>query len=69
MATSENPYVLGLDLGVQSVGWTVMDTDGDGHPCGIRRTGVRCFDSGVGSETEISSGKDESQNTLGQDAE
>jgi CRISPR-associated endonuclease Csn1 len=62
MAAPQQPYILGLDLGVQSVGWAMLDLDGDGHPCGIRRSGVRCFDSGVGSETEIASGKDESQN-------
>ena len=43
-------------------GWAVIDLDDDGRPCGVRRSGVRCFDSGVGSETEIASGKDESQN-------
>lgn len=58
----KSPYVLGLDLGVQSVGWAVLDLDQNGRPCGIRRSGVRCFESGVGNETEIASGKDESQN-------
>jgi CRISPR-associated endonuclease Csn1 len=62
MESTDRPFVLGLDLGVQSVGWAIIDIDQEGHPCGIRRCGVRCFDSGVGSETEISSGKDESQN-------
>ena len=62
MARSTQPYILGLDLGVQSVGWAMIDLDDAGNPCGIRRSGVRCFDSGVGSETEIASGKDESQN-------
>ena len=50
MATSEKPYILGLDLGVQSAGWAVIDLDKDGRPCGVRRLGVRCFDSGVGRE-------------------
>ena len=62
MAASQKPYILGLDLGVQSAGWAVIDLDEEGEPCGVRRSGVRCFDSGVGSETEIASGKDESQN-------
>ncbi|MEN6458245.1 MAG: type II CRISPR RNA-guided endonuclease Cas9 [Thermoguttaceae bacterium] len=62
MQQSKKPYILGLDLGVQSVGWALLDIDDNDRPCGIRRTGVRCFDSGVGSETEIASGKDESQN-------
>jgi CRISPR-associated endonuclease Csn1 len=62
MGRNSSPYILGLDLGVQSVGWAVIDTDAKGNPLGIRRSGVRCFDSGVGSESEIASGKDESQN-------
>ncbi|MFZ1936588.1 MAG: hypothetical protein WCB27_14335 [Thermoguttaceae bacterium] len=62
MTKSTKPYILGLDLGVQSVGWAMIELDENGNPCGIRRSGVRCFDSGVGSETEIASGKDESQN-------
>ncbi len=62
MAESQKPYILGLDLGVQSVGWSAIDVDDNGRPCGVRRAGVRCFDSGVGSESEIASGKDESQN-------
>lgn len=62
MAQFGKPYILGLDLGVQSVGWAVIDLDADGQPCGVRRAGVRCFDSGVGSETQISMGKDESGN-------
>jgi CRISPR-associated endonuclease Csn1 len=52
-------YLLGLDIGVQSVGWAVIDLDRDGNPCRLRRTGVRCFDSGVGSETQVEMGKDE----------
>jgi CRISPR-associated endonuclease Csn1 len=62
MAASKQAYILGLDLGVQSVGWAIIDVTAEGQPCGIRRAGVRCFDSGVGSESKISSGKDESQN-------
>ena len=61
MAISAKPYLLGLDLGIQSAGWSVIDLNDEGHPCGVRLSGVRCFDSGVGSETEIASGKDESQ--------
>lgn len=62
MAIYAKPYVLGLDLGVQSVGWSAIEIDGDGHPCGVLASGVRCFDSGVGSESQFASGKDESQN-------
>lgn len=62
MTISAKPYILGLDLGVQSVGWSAIEIDGDNGPCGVLTSGVRCFDSGVGSESEIASGKDESQN-------
>ena len=62
------PYVLGLDLGVQSIGWAILDLDDGGRPCAIRRAGVRCFDSGTGSETEIQMGKDESNNAKRRDA-
>jgi CRISPR-associated endonuclease Csn1 len=61
-AKENGPYVLGLDLGVQSIGWAIMDLDSRGQPHGVRRAGVRCFDSGVGSEKEIEQGKDESTN-------
>ena len=69
MAAAHKPYILGLDLGVQSAGWSMINLDEDGHPNGVSRAGVRCFDSGVGTKSEIASGKDESQNTPGQDAD
>jgi len=56
-------YCLGLDVGVQGVGWAVIDLDDQGQPLGVRRTGVRCFDSGVGSETEFEKGVDEPPST------
>lgn len=61
-ATAPLSYVLGIDLGVQSLGWAVVDLDAQGDPCSIRRIGVRCFESGVGSEKEIEMGKDASAN-------
>lgn len=61
--SDHGPYVLGLDLGVQSIGWAVLDLDRHDGPVAVRRAGVRCFDSGVGSEREIEQGKDESRNT------
>ena len=68
MDQKSSPYFLGLDLGVQSVGWALIDLDKDSKAYGIRRAGVRCFDSGVGSETEIAMGKDESANKPRRDA-
>jgi hypothetical protein len=38
MEAPHKPYILGLDLGVQSVGWTVIDLDPAGRPCGVRAT-------------------------------
>jgi CRISPR-associated endonuclease Csn1 len=65
---SRKPYILGLDLGVQSIGWAIIDLDDGDHPCALRRAGVRCFDSGVGNETEIQMGKDESNNAKRREA-
>ena len=53
------PYVLGLDIGVQSVGWALAQLDEEGNPCGILRLGVRSFESSSGSEQEIEKGTDE----------
>ncbi|MDR1485828.1 MAG: hypothetical protein LBT09_13530, partial [Planctomycetaceae bacterium] len=55
-------YILGLDLGVQSIGWGIIQVDDDGQPVAVKQLGVRCFDSGTGSESEIEQGKDESRN-------
>ena len=62
------PYILGLDLGVQSIGWAILDLDRGDGACAVRRAGVRCFESGVGSETQIEMGKDESKNATRRDA-
>ena len=53
-------YVLGLDIGVQSVGWAVVPIlKSEFHKL---RVGVRCFESGTGTESDIESGKDASRN-------
>jgi CRISPR-associated endonuclease Csn1 len=41
------PYILGLDIGVASIGWALVDVDGRGRPCGIRWAGVHLFEAGV----------------------
>ena len=43
---SIKPYVLGLDLGTDSIGWAVLDWNGE-QPTAIRRLGVRRFEAGV----------------------
>ena len=53
-------YILGLDLGVQSIGWAIVPCNPQKGP--ELRLGVRCFDSGTGTESEIEQGKDESRN-------
>ncbi len=53
-------YVLGLDLGVSSLGWAVLELDRDGVvPIAIRDSGVRIFEAGV--EGDIEQGKDASR--------
>lgn len=60
--TQRAPYVLGLDLGVSSLGWAVLDLDKQGVPCAVRDTGVRIFEAGVeGSAENITQGKDSSR--------
>jgi CRISPR-associated endonuclease Csn1 len=36
-------YILGLDLGTTSVGWSVLEADDVGEPCGIIDAGSRIF--------------------------
>ncbi|MEW6358396.1 MAG: type II CRISPR RNA-guided endonuclease Cas9 [Planctomycetota bacterium] len=51
-------YVLGLDVGANSVGWSVMPV-ADDEAAGLLSIGVRAFDAGV--EGEIESGQDASR--------
>ncbi len=39
-------YILGLDLGVASIGWAVLGLDADDRPDRIVKTGVRIFEAG-----------------------
>lgn len=38
-------YVLGLDLGIASVGWAIVEIDEDGNPIRLIDVGVRTFDT------------------------
>lgn len=40
------PYRLGLDLGTNSIGWTMLDLSPQGNPIAIRRMGSRIFSDG-----------------------
>lgn len=39
-------YRLALDLGTNSIGFCLLDLNGEGRPCGVRRMGVRIFPDG-----------------------
>ena len=55
-------YEIGLDLGVQSIGWSVKVNDK------LVKLGVHCFDSGTGTADDIEKGKDETRNAARQAA-
>ncbi|MBQ2621252.1 MAG: type II CRISPR RNA-guided endonuclease Cas9 [Thermoguttaceae bacterium] len=55
-------YEIGLDLGVQSIGWSVKVGKK------LVKLGVHCFDSGTGTADDIAKGKDESRNAARQAA-
>lgn len=55
---NKQPFVLGIDLGVTSLGWACLELS-DGSPAGIIGTGVRIFEAGV--EGDVEQGKDSSR--------
>ena len=55
----QKPFVLGIDLGSNSVGWALIRLE-DGKPAGIIRAGARAFDAGM--KGSIESGREESRN-------
>jgi CRISPR-associated endonuclease Csn1 len=56
------PYVLGIDLGTNSVGWALVRLE-NGVPAGIIRAGSRVFEAGMeGTAADFESGKEESRN-------
>lgn len=62
---SRAPYILGLDLGPNSVGWAALQAEPTGEaerlrPVGILGAGSRVFEAGVqGTDTDIEQGRDE----------
>ncbi|MBI5184454.1 MAG: hypothetical protein HZA01_01845 [Nitrospinae bacterium] len=55
-------YILGLDIGAASIGWTLIEgkeSNGRFIPSKIKKTGVRIFDAGV--EGVFESGKTKSR--------
>ncbi|SMH60270.1 type II CRISPR RNA-guided endonuclease Cas9 [Azospirillum agricola] len=47
-------YRLALDLGTNSIGFCLLDLNGEGRPCGIRRMGVRIFPDGRDPKSKAS---------------
>jgi CRISPR-associated endonuclease Csn1 len=58
-AASSTDYVLGIDLGTNSVGWAIVEWH-DGGPAGLLRAGSRVFDAGM--DVDNKSGKETSRN-------
>jgi len=59
------PYILGLDLGVASIGWSRIECDSAGSfkPLKILGVGSHLFESGTeGTIADINKGKDEARN-------
>lgn len=52
-------YVFGLDLGVRSIGWSVVEIDQKGKPVDLIDLGSRIFEAGV--EGDVEQGKDSSR--------
>lgn len=62
---SRRPYILGLDLGVASIGWSRVECDpGDGfRATGLLGAGAHLFESGTdGTVADIQKGKDVARN-------
>src|SRR5947208_1595998 len=58
-------YVLGIDLGTNSVGWAMIRLI-DGEPAGLIRAGVRVFEAGMDDTKGL--GNEESRNKARRDA-
>lgn len=62
------PYVLGLDIGSNSIGWAMLVTE-NGKPVRILNTGVRIFEAGMSEEKgTIEQGREESRNKARREA-
>lgn len=61
-SNGDTQFILGLDLGVASIGWSLVGLDSQGKPNRILRTGAHVFEPGVsGTASEIASGRDETK--------
>ena len=62
---NHNEFVLGLDLGTNSLGWSIIGLV-DGEPAQLIRAGVRVFDAGM--DDSKGPGREESRNKARRDA-
>ncbi len=51
-------FVLGLDIGISSIGWALVDIDDEGKPTKIKDVGVRIFTPGENIKTGESKARD-----------
>lgn len=56
---SNRSYILGLDIGANSVGWALVELDAGNRPAAVLRAGVRIFSAGV--EGDLAKGREESR--------
>lgn len=59
-------FILGLDLGVASIGWALLQCDAFGKPTGVKDAGSHLFEAGVDGgkmdpETAMARGKEQSK--------
>ena len=62
---NNRPFVLGVDLGAESIGWAILLSK-DGQPGSIEAAGTHCFDAAV--EGDLETGRDESRAKARRDA-
>jgi len=63
--TPASDFILGIDLGSNSLGWALVSRTG-GQPTGILRTGVRIFESAM--DGNMAAGREESRNRARREA-
>lgn len=66
METILGPYVLGLDIGVASIGWAIVPVDKAGNVRGVHRAGAHLFEAGIDAgkadaETAMMQGREQSK--------
>ncbi len=63
---STRKFVVGIDLGVASIGWNLVELDADDRPRAILANGAHTFDPGV--EGDVESGRDEARGAVRRNA-